>query len=371
MKIAIITNTAWNVFNFRLGLILFLQNKGYEVIYIAPYDDYVPKIAELTNATFFPLHHLLRKGYNPIKDFLLVKEIAHILKSEKVDISITYTIKPNIYGAIAGYFTHKKTISNLTGLGFVFLKNNIGNLIAKYLYKISLSLSDRIVFQNKTDKKLLEEKNICNQSKTLLINGSGINTSKYIPTHFKNNPNEFVFLFVGRLLYDKGYREFIKAAKKLSLEYPTTQFHLVGALDEGNPSAVSQQELNANLEENLQLKYLGNQSNVIPFIHASDVVVLPSYREGIPRVLLEAMALEKPFVTVNSPGCEDVTIDGKNGLLAQVENSESLFEKMKEIYLLDTLKRQEMGTFGRKLVLEIYDEKIIVNEYLKLILSLS
>jgi glycosyltransferase involved in cell wall biosynthesis len=301
----------------------------------------------------------------------LLNELYQIFKKEKIDISISYTIKPNIYSAIAAYLTGVKSIVNLTGLGYVFLQNNFANNLTKKLYKFSLSLATKIIFQNKHDKNLFEKNKISSPLKAMIINGSGINTEKFkssIPNKINTN---FVFLFVGRLLYDKGYREFVKAAKKLNLEYPSIQFHLVGAMDEGNPSAVSQQELNANLEENSQLNYLGNQSNVIPFIQSSDVVVLPSYREGIPRVLLEAMSLEKPFVTVNSPGCEDVTIDGKNGLLAQVENAESLFEKMKEIYLLDAHKRQEMGTFGRKLVLEIYDEKIIVSEYLKLILSLS
>lgn len=371
MRIAIVSNTSWNILNFRLGLIQFLQSKGYDVFYIAPYDDSVEKIAKISDVKYLPLEKLQRKGYNPFADISLTQELYKYYKKEKIDIALSYTIKPNIYSSIAGYLCKTKTIANITGLGFVFLKKNMGNLIAKQILRFSLALSSKIVFQNQTDKTLFEQKKVANPEKTFLINGSGINTSHYLPNVECKQDSSFVFLFIGRLLYDKGIREFINASKKLSEEFPSLKFHLVGALDEGNPSAVSKVQLEQWLSENSKLEYFGNQSDVRPYINGCDAVVLPSYREGIPRVLLESMALEKPFVTVKSPGCQDVTIDGENGLLAEVESDTSLYEMMKKMSLLDSSKREEMGKNGRKLVLEKYDEKIVVEEYLKLILSLT
>ncbi len=371
MKIAIVANTAWNILNFRLGLILFLESRGYTVVYVAPYDDAVEKIASRTTAKYIPLKKLSRKGYNPFSDLMLTKELYGIYKKEQIKIAISYTIKPNIYSAIAGFFSGTKTISNLTGLGFAFMKKSIGNNIAKYLYKFSLSLCNVAVFQNKTDKAYFEDNKLADPGKTRLINGSGINTDIYKKENPPKEGNTFVFLFVGRLLFDKGIQEFTEASAMLAHNYPDVSFHIVGALDDGNPSAVSKQQLDEWLRANNKLSYLGTHADVRPFINDCDAVVLPSYREGIPRVLLESMALEKPFITVNSPGCEDVTHHGKNGLLAKVKSAQSLYEQMLAMYLTPAGQRNQMGTYGRKLILEKYDERIIVEEYLKLVLSLS
>ena len=371
MKIALVANTAFNILNFRLGLIVFLESKGYDVVYIAPYDDAVEKIAKISHVRFIPLHSLSRKGYNPMDDFLLARELYTIYKKEQIHIALSYTIKPNIYSGIAGYFSKTKTICNLTGLGFVFMKKSMANTIAKNLYKLSLSLCNIIVFQNNTDKQFCEQNGIAQASKTVLINGSGINTDIYIPSQTHDQKETFVLLFVGRLLFDKGIQEFVAAANRMASQYANVRFHLLGGLDEGNPSAVSQAQLDEWLQANPALQYLGNQADVKPFINDCDAVVLPSYREGIPRVLLEAMALQKPFITVNSPGCEDVTHHDKNGLLAQVKSVDSLYDCMLTMYLKSKEERKEMGLYGRKLILEKYDEKIIVAAYLKLILSLS
>lgn len=371
MKVAIVSNTSFNIFNFRLGLIKHLQKSGIEVVYVAPYDEYVNEISQQTNAKFFELKKLSRKGYNPVSEILLCKELYEIFKKEKIDVSISYTIKPNIYCALAAKLCGIKSILNITGLGAVFLNNHIGNYVAKWLLWFSNRIATQVVFQNNTDKVLFEKNGYVNSSKSVLINGSGINIDKYQSSRRIQAARPMVFLFIGRLLYDKGVREYVGAAKRLHQLYPEIKFQMLGALDTGNPSAVSQTELNNWLLENPQLSFLGHQKQIIPWMDQCHVVVLPSYREGIPRVLLESMAMRKPFVTVNSPGCEDVTIDGKNGLLAKVGDVESLFKQMQTIYLMSAEQREEMGEFGRIHVHEKYDEKIIVDVYLKLLLSLS
>lgn len=371
MKIAIVSNTTFNIYNFRLGLVKFLLEKQYEVVIISPPDEYVESVKQETKATYIPLLSLSRKGYNPFSDLNLLKELYGIYRREKIGLAISYTIKPNIYSALAGYMSGTKTIVNLTGLGFVFLKNNLGNKIAKHIYKFSLRFAHIIVFQNKTDKLYFETNRLCHPDKTTLINGSGINLQNYQPAIVNKVNAPFQFLFVGRLLFDKGIREFIAACSRLHQENNTIQFHMVGGMDEGNPSAIQPEEMRTWQAENPNLIYHGVQFDVKPFINACDVVVLPSYREGIPRVLLEAMAMAKPFVTTKVPGCEDVTLEGVNGYLAEAKSSDSLFEQMKRIFNLSAEERKQLGLSGRKRAEEKYDEKMIVEDYLKLILRLS
>lgn len=369
MKIAIISNTSFNIYNFRLGLMLFLQSKGYEVVYIAPYDEYVNKIAEKTNFQYIPLQHMSRKGYNPLSELLLIDELRRIYKKHHIDLTLSYTIKPNIYSALATVGRSTKAICNITGLGYVFLKRSIGNAIAKQLFKIALKRASMVVFQNSSDQELFIQQGICAAEKTLIINGSGINLDTYKPLSTDNAPHPFNFLFIGRLLYDKGIREFIGAAQRMA--HHDVVFNLVGALDQGNPSAVSEDELKEWLAHNPKLVYHGHQQEVIPFIQEADAVVLPSYREGIPRVLLEAMAMKKPFITTDAPGCKDVTHDGKNGLLVSTGSEDELSQAMNRLFTMSAEERQEMGNYGRTWVEEKYDEKIIVQEYLKLILRLT
>ena len=371
MRIAVISNTSWNILNFRLGLIDALQQQGYEVVYYAPFDDSVARIAERNAVPYRPLKHLQRKGYNPIADLLLTCELYSYFKKDKIDVALNYTVKPNIYGSIAARLAGVRSIANLTGLGFLFLKNSLANQFAIRLYQFGLWFAHRVVFQNQTDKHLFENRGLCSSKKTLLIPGSGINTEHYKPSHSQEPDAPFVFLFIGRLLYDKGIREFVTAAKQLHAHHPTVQFHMVGAMDEGNPSAVSESELTRWLSENSALHYLGVQNDVRPFIEAAHTVVLPSYREGIPRVLLEAMALEKPFITVNTPGCADVTRPGENGFLAEPASADSLASCMEAMLQLNSTERQTMGKNGRHLVELVYDEKIVTAEYFRLILSLS
>ena len=371
MRIALISNTSWNILNFRLGLIEALQQKGFDVVYYAPYDDSVAEIARRNAVPYRAIEHLQRKGYNPLADVRLTMELYRFFKEDRIDLVLNYTVKPNIYGSIAARLAGTKAIANLTGLGFLFLKKSLANRFAIHLYRLGLWFAHRVVFQNQTDKTLFETQGLCSASKTLLIPGSGINTEHYKVSGKELSHEPFIFLFIGRLLYDKGIREFVAAAKTLHTQYPSMQFHLVGALDEGNPSAVDRHELDRWLSENTQLRYLGVQTDVRPFIEAAHVVVLPSYREGIPRVLLEAMALEKPFVTVKSPGCADVTEDGVNGLLAEVGSGDSLYTCMHRMYRLLPTERTAMGLAGRKRVEMLYDEKIVTEAYFQLILSLS
>jgi glycosyltransferase involved in cell wall biosynthesis len=373
VNIAITSNTSWNIYNFRIGLIQHLQSIGHTVFFVSPYDEYAILVTQKTKATHLELFKLKRKGKNPIQDRGLYKELCNIYKENKIELALHYTIKPNIYGALACDKIGIKCISNVTGLGFVFLKKSISNNIIKQFFKYALNKSNSIVLQNNEDKILMLEQKVFPECKMKLIYGSGINT-----TYFNNNNgkdkerqnDEFIFLFIGRLLYDKGIRELFQAFKTLSSKYSNLKLHIIGEIDDDNPSAVKHHELESLITESTNIVYFGKRNDVRQNISDSDTVVLPSYREGLPKSLLEAMSMSKPIITTNVPGCSQLIINNANGLLCEVKSSADLMDKMERMYLFKNEERIAMGELSRKLVLENYDEKIIVKQYQELILTL-
>lgn len=362
-KIGIVLNTAWNIHNFRLGLIRALITAGYDVVAIAPEDQFVPSILE-TGAQFIPLTQLSRKGVNPFKDWMLYRELCAIFEKTQLEAVLLYTIKPNIYGNWAARRVGIPSIATVTGLGYSFMQKGVVHQIVKRLYRSAFRKAPCIAFQNRDDKKLFEELRLCTPSQTLLIKGSGIDTNYFQPSLQTRTEENFVFLFVGRLLYDKGMRELLQAAEKLQAARANTVFWIVGGIDEGNPSAI-QKELLEQYEEQGAVKYLGRSSDVRSIMQQADAVVLPSYREGLPRVMLESLAMGKPIITTDVAGCRETIRDGKNGFCVPAQDSTALFEALIKMRDLSLQERQVMGAVGREMALEEFDERIIVGHYLE------
>ncbi len=368
-RIGLVLNTAWNIYNFRLGLVRALIAEGYAVVAIAPADSFVPQIEE-TGAKFIPLKQLSRKGVNPVKDWLLYRELYRIFQQEQLDAVLLYTIKPNIYGNWAARRAGIPSIATVTGLGYSFMKKGVVHQIVKRLYRSAFRKAERVAFQNRDDKALFENLRLCQPSQTLLIKGSGINTDYFQPL-LKTIPSEnFVFLFVGRLLYDKGVRELLQAAEKLQAARANTEFWIVGGIDEGNPSAI-QKDLLERYEAQEAVKYLGRSSDVRAIMQQADAVVLPSYREGLPRVMLESLAMGKPIITTDVAGCRETIRDGENGYRIPAEDSTALFEALVKMRDLSVQDRQAMGAVGRKMALAEFDERIIVQHYLDELATLT
>ncbi len=368
MTIAITANSTWNLLNFRKSLIQLLIEHGHTVFAIAPEDDAAGRLESETGVRFIPLNRLSRKGSNPYEDLKLIQEYRKMYSKNNIDIAIQYTIKPNIYGSIAGDLSGTQTISNLTGLGYVFLNKSIKNTIAKRLYRYALRKTSFACFHNATDAKLFKELGLVVPNKVKVINGSGVDTD-YFQFREREPNSSFVFLFIGRLLYDKGIRELLEAYSRLRKENQKVELHILGDVDEGNPASLSREAFQAYCR-NLSITHHGMQADVKPYINQSDCVVLPSYREGLPKSLLEAMSMSRPIITVNSVGCEHLIDQDRNGLLADVKSSESLFEKMQIMLSFPDADRTSMGKHGRTLVLENYSAEIINNEYIKLISQL-
>lgn len=362
-RIVLSSNTTFSLYNFRLHLMRALKEKGYEVMAVSPEDE---KYSELLRRefNFFAVKSLDRKGTNPIKDLKLFFEYFLLFRRLKPDLVINFTIKPNIYGSISAGLLGIPSISVITGLGYVFIRESWLTKLAKLLYWLAFRFNKAVVFLNSED--LITLRNI-SKDKSFLIESEGIDIKHFDSTLCrKAKKDEFTFLFVGRLLTDKGIYELIKAYEKLKKEKPKVKLIIVGSPDEGNPNSVSKGELEKWMKEGL-IEWHGFQEDVRPFYCTANCVVLPSYREGIPRVLLEAMAMEKPIITTDAPGCKNVCVDGVNGFLVKPKDVESLYLAMKRMVELGDEKLREFGKAGRRLAEEKYSVEKIVREYINLI----
>ena len=368
MKIAVVLNTSWNIYNFRKGLIQSLMDKGNQVITIAPKDHYTYKLMDM-GCRHIPVK-MDSRGASPFKDFLLILELYWIYKKIRPDVILHYTIKPNIYGTIAASLLRIPVINNVCGLGTMFLKDNLVSRVAITLYRIAFRFPKKIFFQNEDDKKLFLKKRIVAKKVCGLLPGSGINTEYFSPINNASNKNKFTFLLISRLIYDKGILEYIEAIDELKKQGVDAKFQILGNIDEKHKRGIPSTTIQNWIETN-QIEYLGSTEDVRAFIKNADCVVLPSYREGTPKTLLEAASMAKPIVATDVPGCNNVVKDGKNGYLCALKNSRDLADKMKKMYLQEPRMRENMGAFSRKYVKDKFDERIVIDKYHSAINSIN
>ena len=360
MRIVILLNTSWNIYNFRMGIIRALQQKGHEVIAVAPHDDYVP-LLENENVKCFPIL-LNSKSTNPLTDLKLAFSYFKILKKIKPDVILSYTIKPNIYGNFAAQVLGIKTVNNVSGLGTLFIDKNLSTRIGAALYKAAFLKANWVFFQNSVDRELFLNKKLVQSSNSGIIPGSGVDTLVFKRNKKQNKGR--VILFVGRLIGDKGIREFIESAKILLQKYDDLHFKIVGEYGYNNRTAVGKEELEEWLKIH-QIEYLGKVDNMQDVYRNVDIMVLPSYREGLSKSLIEACAMGIPIVTTNVPGCNDVVEHGMNGYLCNPKDSIDLAEKIFNLIQLPEEERLLMGARGRKIAEEKYDERIVVEKYME------
>ena len=362
-KIAIVVNNSWYAWNMRANLAFVFQEKGYDVVFICPYDkysEYIKKHFEYIDIS------VNTKGTNPIEDLKTIYRYYKIYKELKPDIVLQYTIKPNIYGTIAASMLNIPTINNIAGLGTLFIKQNIVTKIAKWLYKVSQKRATKVFFQNQDDFKMFVDEGLIKKEKCDILPGSGVDIDKFKPVK-KEKEEVFKFLLVSRMLWAKGIEEFVDASKIIKEKYNNVEFQLLGHLDMKSPTAISKEEMDIWVK-NGYINYLGSSDDVRVEISQADCIVLPSYyREGTPRILLESASMEKPIITTDNVGCRDVVENDINGYLCKVKNSEDLSDKMEMMLKLTSEKRKFMGKLGREKIVKEFDEKIVINKYLKAI----
>ena len=367
-KILIVSNTSWSLFNFRLGLLRSLEEDGWEVVTSAPQDAHSSLVRR--EFRWIRIRHLNRRGYNPFQDFVLLLELVRIFLREKPDLVLSFTIKPNLYSALAAKLTGAKSICSVTGLGYSHDRFWILSYIVTLLYRWAFRLADRIAFQNREDFLYFIEKRIIKKAKGFLTPGSGVDLRRFTPTDSDSagrNPEAVQILFVGRMLWDKGIGEYVAAARAVKRNHGSAQFSLLGPIDSGNPNGIEFESIRKWEQEGV-VRYLGSTDDVRPFLEKADIFVLPSYyREGVPRVLLEAMAMGKPIVTTDSAGCREAVEQGKNGFLVPVRDSRALSEAVTRLIEMDRKCRERMGKASRCKVENGYDERFVVRKYKKAI----
>lgn len=365
-RVIISSNTTWNVYNFRLGLIRSLQSKGYQIIALAPKDEYVCELESL-GVKCYDIY-MNQKGTNPFADIVLFIRYIRLFLVIKPHLILSYTIKPNIYGNLAANVLCIPTVNNISGLGTLFIRINFLSYIGKVLYKIALKSSAHIFFQNKSDLNLFLQDNLVSFSKSSVIPGSGVNTDVFKQSKTGNCGRKF--LFVGRLIRDKGVFEYLEAAAWMHEEYPNVEFLLAGQLGYNNKTALTLKELNSFTDKYPSIVHLGKIEDMYSLLASVDVVVLPSYREGLSKSLVEAASMSLPIISTDVPGCVDIVEHEYNGLVCKVKSTESLRLSFEKMINLSAEKRHQMGLNGRKIVLTKFDEIIVIKHYLNVINSI-
>jgi len=359
-KVLITLNTAWNLLNFRSGLIRALVAAGYEVVAVAPPDEYSERLSSL-GCRFVPLS-MDSQGTHPVRDLLLFLRLYRLLRVERPDVYLGYTVKPNVYGSLAAHALGIPVINNIAGLGSVFIKGGWVHQLVKGLYRVALAGSRKVFFQNDDDRQLFIASRLVAENVTQLLPGSGVDLRKFSPVPFPAAAH-LRFLLIARMLWDKGVGEFVEAACLLRQRGVVAEFCLLGFLDAQNPTAISSQQMNDWVADGA-IRYLGVTDNVREEIAQADCIVLPSYREGVPRSLLEAAAMARPIITTNAVGCREVVDDGINGYLCQPKDASDLADKMERMLTIPSDQRKTMGILGREKVEREFDERIVVEKYL-------
>jgi glycosyltransferase involved in cell wall biosynthesis len=363
MTVVIAANSAWNILNFRSALIKGLAKAGWRVIALARDDGSSAALAEL-GAEFVPIR-IDSSGTSILRDGLLFVDYVRILRPLRPQAFLGFTVKPNIYGSLAARLLGVPTINNISGLGTAFLAPGPLNWLVSRLYHLSLAKSAKVFFQNPDDRELFIDGGLVRAHQTGLLPGSGIDLERFQPrSRPRPDSRPFRFLFVGRLLRDKGLVEYAEAARLLRAPWPDVEFAILGFAGSDNRSAVPMAEVERWQQEGI-VKYLGETADVRPFLAESDCVVLPSYREGMPRSLLEAAAMARPMVATDVPGCRDLVADGENGFLCPLRSPDLLAAAMDKMLRLSPADRAEMGLKARKRVEREFDESLVVDAYLE------
>ena len=364
MKAVLFANTDWYLYNFRIEYAKFLRSQGWDVVLMSPDGEYVEKIEALG------FRHIdmefSRKGMNPAAESDAIRRIREVYEAEQPDLVHHFTIKCMIYGSIAARQVGVKSIVNsVTGLGFVFLsdKPHVKPVrgVVKHLYKKAFK-GTQVIFENPDDRALFLEMGLVGEDNSHVILGTGIDTDAFVPVR----PPDSVPLTIlpARMLWDKGIGEFVDAAAAIRKEGINARFALIGKMDEGNPACIEYETLTRWQKEG-NVEWWGWQDDIYTSISLADIVCLPSYREGLPKILLEAAACGRPIVTTDVPGCRETVIDGVNGLLVEVKSAESLKNALIRL-INDRDLRVKMGEASRELAVSRFSNAIVNAETYKI-----
>ncbi len=363
-KAVIISPKNRTTYNFRGDLICELRKAGYEVIVTGPNKDNIDKVLEL--GVRFEEIPMNKDGINPLADLKYILALVKLLRREKPCLTMGYTIKPVIYGAIAAKLAGVENITSMiTGAGFLFTSKSTKARVLKTfifnLYRLALSVASNVIFQNPDDQNEFTQKGLVKKAKTSVVHGSGVNMERFQRCEY---PEKITFFMLGRLLHSKGAMEYLQAAKIVKDLYPNVRIMLLGKIAYGMADAISEDDLAPYINDGT-IELFGETNDVRPYYAQTSVFVLPSYREGTPRSVLEAMSMGRPIITCDSPGCRETVIDGKNGFLVPVKDADKLARAMIE-FINNPEIIVKMGQRSHEYCSEKFDVKKVNAEMLKI-----
>lgn len=363
IKILFCDNSLRELLNFRENVIRYYVSQGCEVILVAP-DTYAYR-PESFLGRYIPVK-FSRSGMNPIKDLSYFFTLCRIYRTERPDYIFHYTIKPNIYGTLAARVCGIPSTAMIAGLGYIFYKKNLKCLLARSLYKWALKYSEKVLVLNEANKRFLLDYGIVRPTQLIhLQGGEGVDLARF--SEQQKQGKRPVFLMIARLLYDKGYREYVEAAKRVKELYPEVEFQVLGDIDLEYPRHVPEEVIKQD-HASAYIVYLGYAIQVEDKIRQADCVVLPSYyNEGLSRVLMEATAMGKPVITCDIPGCREAVEEGVNGFLVPPRDVDALVEAFKKMLMLTPQERKEMGKKSRQKAEQEFDIQHVIAVYRKII----
>jgi glycosyltransferase involved in cell wall biosynthesis len=360
-KILILANNAEGLYNFRFELIEHLVSKGFEVYFSLPEQVADLNVQSIINTGAKFIHtEINRRGINPFEDIKLIKSYIKLINNLDPDLILTYTIKPNIYGSFAARRFKKPLLMNITGLGTSLTNSKMKYLVSN-LYRFACNNAVNIFFQNESNYAFFITKKLTESNKSILVPGSGVNTSKFIPYDKAKIDNVIRFIFIGRVMKEKGIEEYLTAARNVSEKYTNVEFQILGSFEEEK----YKEDIIHN--KNSRIKYLGTSNDVRQEIKNIDCIVNPSYHEGMSNVLLEGASMGKPLIASNIPGCKETIEEGYNGYLFEVKSVISLEEKLIRFIELNNNKKKIMGENSRNKIKAEFDRSIVIDEYMRVI----
>ena len=353
MKILIISPKNRTTYNFRGDLIKSMQALGHSVIVTGPNKDDVDGVLAL--GVEFREIPVSKNGTNVFSDLKYMKNLKKLMKAEKPDVVLGYTVKPVVYGSMAAKKAKVKNINSMiTGGGYTFtaksFKAKLIGFVVRALYKKGLKCSNNVIFQNQDDLEEFVAKKLVKREKCTVVNGSGVNMQKFSQGPFDKGMK---FLMISRLLKSKGVLEYLEAARMVKQKYPSVEFGLLGKYEEAMQDAIAKETIEEYIADGTVVRY-GETNDVRPYYQGCHVYVLPSYREGTPRTVLEAMASGRAIITTDANGCRDTVIDGKTGFLVPVKDAEALAEKM-QYFIENPAEIEIMGQESYNLCKEKYE----------------
>lgn len=357
-RVLVLVNSSWNITNFRMGLLEGLKQRGCEVVIAAPPGEEVAAIKR-AGFRFRPLF-MDPKGRNPFSELRTIASCLKLVRAEKPDLVMTYTVKPNVYGGLAARIAGVPVLPNIAGLGAAFSGGHALRLVATLLYRMSLRKAPLAFFQNAEDRALFVQQGIIEHERTKVLPGSGVDTSRFAATPLPDSPIRFGM--IARLVADKGVREYVEAARQVR-NSRDCEFVLAGFLEPEHGRSITREEIDSWEQEGL-LRYLGPLNDVRPTLADLHCLVLPSYyREGTPRSLLEAASMARMLITTDHPGCRDTVESGRTGFLVMPRDSAALAEAMERVCDMAAEERMEMGRAGRRKVEAQFSEHFVIEAY--------